>query len=327
MVNPVLSRSAWEDAYKGYEITGVAIRNRNTLQTLSRQATPHDEATHLLDGRILTRVATIFLDDLSEDDVGFRDISGMTHPRLGVSRASFHDGVLVASMDRDGDVYPVGGGLDGPFEKIDAGRWPGLQRLRCIGDQTFAVALARRLYRRVAVGKWEQLPGIPMSTREAEIKGAGFRDVDAFAESDMYAVGGHGDVWHFNGREWRQMDFPTNEQLATVTCGGDGNVYITGEGGSLWVGQQSTWRLLEQRGSSILWNDTRWFNGQLWLASDYQLRVWNGHEIVAPEHEGKPILASGHMDAHDGLLVVADLWTVSTFDGKTWRKVVAPYKN
>lgn len=121
------------------------------------------------------------------------------------------------------------------------------------------------------------------------------------------------------------MVFPVEEQLATVTCGGDGQVYITSEGGSLWVGERSTWRLLERRGSSILWNDTRWFDGQLWLASDYQLRVWNGREIAVPEYEGKPVLASGHMDAHDGLLVVADLWSVSTFDGREWRKVVVPY--
>jgi hypothetical protein len=324
---PHLSRAAWADAYQGYEIVAVAIRDRNTLQTVSRKTIPHEQATHLLDGQIPTRVASIFLDDGSDENVGYREITGMTHPRLGVSRAPFHNGVLVASMDRDGDTYPVGGGLDGPFEKIDPGRWPGLQRLKCIADQTYAVALARRLYRRTAVGKWEQIGGIPMSTDEAALKGAGFKDLDAFSESDMYAVGGHGDVWHFDGRAWRQMGFPTNEQLATVTCAGDGNVYITSEGGSLWVGQHSTWRLLEKRGSSVLWNDVRWFDGKLWLASDYQLRVWNGREIVTPEHDGKTILASGHMDAHDGLLVIADLWTVSTFDGQAWRKVVAPYKD
>jgi len=324
---PHVSRGTWADVYQGHEIVGVAIRDRNTLQTASRKAIPPDQATHLLDGQIPTRVATIFLDDMSDENVGYREITGMTHPRLGVSRAAFHQGVLLASMDRDGDTYPVGGGLDGPFEKIDPGRWPGLQRLKCIAGQTYAVALARRLYRRTAVGRWEPVGGIPMSTDEAALKAAGFRDLDAFSESDMYAVGGHGDVWHFDGGHWRQMGFPTNEQLATVTCAGDGNVYVTSEGGSLWVGQHSTWRLLEQRGSSVLWNDVRWFDGRLWLASDYQLRVWDGREIVAPEHDGKPVLASGHMDAHDGLLAIADLWTVSTFDGQAWRKVVAPYRD
>ncbi len=324
---PHLSRSVWADVYQGQDIVGVAIRHRRTLQTLSRPAMPQDQASRLLDGQIPTRVATIFLDDPSDDNVGFRDLSGMTHPRLGVSRAPFHDGVLVASMDRDGDVYPVGGGLDGPFEKIHPGGWPGLQRLRCIGDETFAVALARRLYRRVGVGQWERLAGIPVSHNEGDLQAAGFRDLDGVSTAEMYAVGGHGDVWHFERGEWRQMEFPSPVPLATVTCGGDGNVYITGEGGSLWVGERSTWRLLHQGESSVLWNDARWFQGQLWLASDYQLRVWDGRELVAPMHAGKPMLASGHMDAHDGLLAVADLRTVSTFDGHTWRQAVVPFKD
>lgn len=66
----------------------------------------------------------------------------------------------------------------------------------------------------------------------------------------------------------------------------------------------------------------RCFGGQLWVASDYQLRVRIGHELVAPEHKGRPVLASGYMDAHDGLLVVADLWSASTFDGAVWRQKV-----
>lgn len=327
MPSPHLSRAAWTDVYQGQEITGVAIRNRHTLQTLSRPVTSPDTASRLLDGQIPCRVATIFLDDATEDNVGFRDLVGMTHPRLGISRAPFHDGLLVASMDRDGDVYPLGGAVEGPFEKIDVGQWPALQRLRCVGDQTFAVALARGIYRRVELGQWERLPGLPRPTIESALSRAGFRDLDGWSASDLYAVGGLGDVWHFNGSEWRAMDFPSSEPLATVTCGGDGHVYITGEGGSLWVGQRADWRRLLSGQSSILWNDTRWFNGRLWLASDYQLRVWNGQTLEAPLHDGRPLVASGHLDAHDGLLAIADLWTVSTFDGTDWRSVVAPWKS
>ncbi|WP_431103433.1 hypothetical protein [Roseateles noduli] len=326
-MEPVLNRSAWEDVFQGYEIVGVAIRDRDSLQTLARKAVTPEEGSHLLDGQIPTRIASIFLLDPEDDNVGFQDLEGFPYPKLGVSRTPFErPGGLVTAMGMDGDTWPFGGG-NGPLEKIAAGARPATQRLKCLFGYTYSVGLGRRIYRRDAVGNWSRIEGIPMSADEDELQAAGFGDIDAFSPSDIYAVGGHGDVWHFNGREWRQMGFPTNEQLATVTCAGDGNVYVTSEGGSLWVGQHSTWRLLEKRESSVLWNDVRWFNGQLWLASDYQLRVWNGQEIVPPEHAGGTILASGHMDAHDGLLVVADLWTVSTFDGKTWRKVVAPYKD
>lgn len=326
-MNPVINQSAWKDVFQGFEIVDVAVRDRDTIQTLARKAVTPDEGSHLLDGQIPTRIASIFLSDPEDDNVGYQELEGFAYPRLGVSREPFErPGGLVSGMGKDGDTWPFGGG-NGPLEKIAPGIRPATQRLRCLFGYTYSVGLARKIFKRDAVGQWTQVEGIPMSKNEDELQAAGFRDLDAFSPSDMYAVGGHGDVWHFNGREWRQMGFPTNEQLATVTCAGDGNVYITSEGGTLWVGQQSTWRELEKGGSSVLWNDTRWFDGKLWLASDYQLRVWNGREIVAPEHDGKPIIASGHMDAHDGLLVVADLWSVSAFDGQTWRKVVAPYKD
>ena len=324
-MKPVLNRSAWVDVFEGYEIVGVAIRDHETIQTLARKAVTPEQGSHLLDHQIPTRIASIFLSDPEDDNVGFQELEGMAYPRLGVSRVPFErPGGLVASMSRDGDTWPFGGGT-GPLEKIAPGKRPGTSRLRCLWGYTYAMGIAREIHKRVAVGKWERIEGFPELKNGS--KGTGFHDLDAFSESDMYAVGGHGDVWHFDGRVWRQMGFPTNERLATVTCAGDGNVYITSEGGSLWVGQHSTWRLLEKRGSSVLWNDVRWFDGKLWLASDYQLRVWNGREIVTPEHDGKTILASGHMDAHDGLLVIADLWTVSTFDGQEWRKIVAPYKD
>lgn len=322
-----VQRAAWKNIYEGYEIIGVAVRSSTVLQTVAKKAIDPDEASHFLNEQIPTRIASVFLDDVSEDNAGFREISGMRYPKIGVSRTAFHEGALLASLDRDGDVYPVGGGLDGPFEKIAIGAWPGTQRLKCLWGHTYSVGLAREIYKRVAVGQWEKLDAIPAPAGKFAIDAAGFNDLDAFGESDMYAVGGHGDVWHFDGSAWRQMGFPTNEQLATVTCAGDGNVYITSEGGSLWVGQKSTWKLLEQRGSSVLWNDVQWFNGQLWLCSDYMLRVWDGKAIVTPEHEGKPVVMSGHMDAYDGILAVADLWTVSVFDGQQWRKVVAPYKD
>lgn len=324
--HPHISKNKWEEIVQGFEITGIAVRDRNVLQMLARQHVPPAQASLMQDSEIPTRLSSIFLDDSTDNNIECQQLSHMPFPTLGVSRAPFvRPGGLAAAMNVDGDIWPLGGG-NGPLEKISPGGWPGTSRLRCVGAHTYAVGTAREIHKRVAVGRWEKLVGIEAPRNEAEMQASGFDDMDGFSESDLYAVGGHGDVWQFNGRDWRQCAFPSRERLATVTCAGDGNVYITGEGGSLWIGQNSSWRLLERRNTTVLWNDVRWFQGQLWLASDYQLRIWDGHEISTPQHRGRSVIASGHMDAHDGLLAIADLWSVSSFDGDSWRWVVSPYQ-
>jgi hypothetical protein len=131
----------------------------------------------------------------------------------------------------------------------------------------------------------------------------------------------------YNGKEWEATGFPTNEQLATVTCAGDGNVYISSEGGSLWCGRKYNWKPIYKGGSTVLWNDSVWFDNKLWLASDYQLRVWDGKKLQEADAPNGEVPNWGHMDARDGLLVVASLEEVMAYDGKAWRTLVTPYLN
>jgi hypothetical protein len=228
---------------------------------------------------------------------------------------------LLVARNNDGQVYPVGGGQS-KDEFIDPGKVPMPWRIKTIGGYAYSVGGQRKIYKRTAIGHWDRILDIP---RVEAIETVGFRDMDAFSDSDMYAVGGHGDVWHFDGECWSQMGFPSNVQLGTVTCAGDGQVYISGEGGSLWVGHKSSWTRVYQGGSSILWNDVLWFDGQLWLASDYQFCTWDGQRLTPVEHAGKPVFMNGHMDARDGILAIANQEYVMVFDGKTWRTIVAPY--
>jgi hypothetical protein len=336
----ILRKQDWQEAIGGFEITDISVRDRNILYLCARKAMSYDEASHLSDSQIPSRIIGIYLDDEPGDNYGFQEIGGMSLPVLGVSRTPFpRPSGLITSKDRDGDTWPFGGG-SGPMEQIAPGKWTGANRLKCINGFTYSVGSSRDIYKRVAVGQWvpfvngfptaSELPDFSkMSTSKmlSITRTYGFNDMDAFSESDMYAVGGHGDVWHFDGKQWRQMGFPSNVQLATVTCAGDGNVYISGEGGSLWVGQKSTWKSLYKGSSGVLWNDVLWFDNKLWLASDYQFRIWNGKELERVMYKGESVSINGNMDAYDGLLAVASLEVVMTFDGKEWRTIVAPYLN
>jgi len=248
---------------------------------------------------------------------GAKELTGYNHPLIGVARKPIRQGLLVA-RDDDGKVSVMGGGKDFPNEFI-----PMPQRIKCINDYAYSVGSDRTIYKRTDIGKWELFADLSEKRYDGfRISDYGFNDMDAFSETDMYAVGGRGDVWHFDGSIWVQQDFPTNVQLATVTCAGDGYVYVSGEGGTLWRGRKSTWECIYKGNSTVLWNDALWFEGKLWLASDYQSRIWDGEELVPIIHNGEQVPIYG---SEGGLLVIASPDTVMAYDGKDWRTLVAPY--
>ena len=315
-----LNKALWISVVEGWIITDCAVREKNILQLCLRKNLPHEEALQLLDHDIQTKSLSIYL-DTPNDPYGLSTMTGYNKPRVGVARKPKGQALVVA-RNSDGQVNVFGGGKDFPDEYIHKDGWPMTWRIKCINGYAYSVGGQRKIYKRSDIGKWEKFADLPKSE---QVETVGFNDMDAFSESDMYAVGGHGDVWHYDGKQWDQIGFPSNVQLGTVTCAGDGNVYISGEGGSLWVGKSSTWKSIYTGGSSILWNDVLWFENKLWLSSDYQFRIWNGKELEPVTHKGKDVPMIGHMDAYDGLLAIASSEYVMTYDGVAWKTVVAPY--
>lgn len=325
-----IDEKSWQTAFKGWLITDCAVRDRNSIYLCLQKADSPDKTSAIWYADISTSMVSVFTDAAPPDDFGHLVFdTGFHLATLGVSRPPFsHPQALLVSRGKNGDVWPRGSGMDGPLEYIHQDGDGDLftMRLKCAANATYAVVSHRRVYKRVAIGQWEPLnAGFPDEERSyISSLIQGFSDLDAFSETDMYAVGGAGDVWHYDGTRWTRMAFPSTDGLDTVTCAGDGNVYISGEG-SLWVGKKSTWKSLYLGGSSILWNDVLWFEDKLWLASDYQFRIWNGTELVPVMHAGREVPILGHMDAYDGLLAIASPEYVMTYDGVNWKTIVAPY--
>lgn len=317
-----IKKDLWAKHFQSWHITDCAVREKSVVYFCLRKKTSPEEASLIFDHDIRSKLFVLSLSSPTGDRFGATTLEGYNKPRVGVSRKPLPQGLLV-SRNNDGQVNIMGGGVDTADEFIAPGKVPMTARVKCINDYAYSVGGGRAIYKREDIGKWIKIdagfPAVEADTAQ------GFNDMDAFSETDMYAVGGHGDVWHFDGKLWTQQGFPSNVQLATVTCAGDGQVYISGEGGSLWRGKLSTWELIYQGASSILWNDVLWFDGKLWLASDYQARTWDGKQLQPITHNGQQIPIYGHMDAHDGLLVIASPEVVKAYDGKEWRTLVASY--
>lgn len=315
-------KELWTEGLKDWLITDCSVRSHNIVYIIARQKVSAEKASLMWDHDILTRFCAIYTDNNPEQSLGWQELDGFNKPLCGVAQKPLSQGLVVA-RNSSGDVWAAGSGKEGPMEHIAPAQWPMTERIKCINGYAYSVGSSRKIYKRVDIGEWEKFADLPPGGDNPEL--TGFNDMDAFSESDIYAVGGHGDVWHFDGKIWMQMGFPSNVTLATVTCAGDGKVYVSGEGGTLWRGRESTWERVYKGDSSILWNDAMWFEDKLWLASDYQLRIWDGKELTPVTHKGKSVPIYGHMDACDGLLVVASPEVVMAYDGNDWQTLVAPY--
>jgi hypothetical protein len=166
-------------------------------------------------------------------------------------------------------------------ETIDIAKNCPIMQLRNIAGKAYVAAGWRTVFRREGPNEWICLRGNDQEEIE-EFKKTnqeyGFNDIGGFAEDDIYACGGDGDVMHFNGREWRQLYCPTNEELLSICCAPDGKVYIGGQRGSLIVGRGDQWEVLKSKAPDEI-NDLAWFKGRLYMTC----RTYGINEL----HEGQ----------------------------------------
>lgn len=324
-----LHRKAWQESFQGWNIVDCAIRNRDFVYLILRKDIPPEQISLTWDHDVPSRLAVLYLNETDpQEKWGHQDLEGFLLTFGGASLTPTAQGLALSA---NGDVFASGSGKSGMEKVLPEGGTISLRKCRTIAGRSHAVGYARGVYRRMDIGRWERLahglPDLDVASMPAdELTDFGFEDIDGFAENDLYAVGGKGDVWHYDGKIWIPCEFPANWPLLTVCCAGDGQVYISGEGGSLWKGRGDTWTQIWKNEYTLPYNDARWYEGKLWLSSDYMFDQWTGSAIEHVHHAGKRVDARGHMDVGDGILVVAEANRVSLFDGADWRTLVAPYR-
>ncbi|WP_348945265.1 hypothetical protein ABHF33_01250 [Chitinibacter sp. FCG-7] len=208
--------------------------------------------------------------------------------------------------------------------------------------KVYAVGSGRRILRREGVEQWVDLraegKGVPLPEQlpsEGETSWSitlGFQDLAAFAANDMYAVGGYGDVWRFNGEHWQQCAFPSNAHLETVCCGSDGRVYISDQKGKVWAGRENRWELLAN--SDLPWGsqpiDAVWFADRLILGGWGGLFALDGKELV-PLQEIDPrspnAMVSGRLDVSPcgQFLLTAGPYGACLYNGQRWTRLFSMF--
>ena len=301
----------------GYELSGCAIRRWNIIAFWGHEWDDPDP----LEVRP-TRVYFYYPDEPADERWAYREIGKTRGLRGCGAMAPEERWVFVAD---DGEVYVVGGGDDAFESPIVAKPFHFFSNVKCIrGGKAYAVGPRRKAYVREAPDTWRQLSMGPAQEQGAtSLDTGGFSDIDGFAEDDLYACGGRGDLWNFDGQSWKRVDIPTNETLRRLCCASDGLVYVVTLGRELWVGRAQTWTLVVQDLTDAAFESIVEFGNRVILSTESAL-----FEVVKtsirPASLGKmpPMKSCSFLAAGDGILVVSGSRDACSFDGSVWSVII-----
>jgi len=197
-----------------------------------------------------------------------------------------------------------------------------LTNVNCVaGCDILAVGAARQVYRKVGIGDWVRQDQTCKPEQPKDRARVAFLSVDGFSAVDVYAVGWDGQIWHFDGNVWVQIDSPTNMMLFSVRCCSNGDVYACGQNGIILRERNSTWSILEQTETLESLRDIEEFGGKLYLCSNDILYVIQEDELI-PEFADYQARSFGKLKATDQVLLSIGLKDAAVFDGHAWQQLL-----
>ena len=195
---------------------------------------------------------------------------------------------------------------------------------KVISGRMFAVSDWRLALRRDGINKWTILDnGIPDPAELDPNSEEGFSVIDGFSENDIYAAGLCADVWHWNGVIWKQIELPTNVDIYSICCGGDGLVYISTGVRTIWVGRNNKWKAIKYD-QEIKFVNMTWFKDRIYMAyagTLYEIKDGKFQESELNSHKDKPADCS-FIDANDEVMLMGSKLEIATFDGKEFTTIM-----
>lgn len=270
------------------------------------------------------RILPFFRDALEGDRLGWETLNQWGRIRGGAALAPTNQFIGVELQnDR---VFVSGAGevyedlpLTGPLPNNP--NRGGIIRIKTLGGYAYVCGGNRSFGKRIGRGQWmSHNPNIP-TVKKASLRN-GFRDFDGFSETDIYVAGGSGDIWHFDGENWRPIPFPSNANIQTVCCGADGNVYISCYEGLTFMGRGDRWKKIYDGGIRLGWRDMVWHGDCAWCTNDNG--IWTILDGKVEEKRDLPSdirVCAGNMYVNDGVLLVAGLGGAAYLEDGQWQAI------
>ncbi|MBF5005298.1 hypothetical protein [Diaphorobacter caeni] len=323
-----MNKKDFDTFFRNFHFIGCAVRSSNIVYLLGRQLYESEEGGGSPEEPdVDKRVINIVLDRVGAGRYGQSTLADFGVCNISVQDYPKHHSVTI---DYQGQVWGQGSGILGVEKSIgyDLENGPqrgGVIRVKKIGSHVYGVGARRSVCKRLGVGEWKAvwdgLP-IPVVKRSVELNNFGFADIDGFDETDIYAVGGNGDVWQFDGNKWSQISFPTNQDLRNVCCGKDGRVYIAAQGGVTYRGRHDVWEKVSDACTAQWFKDMVWYQNKLWATNDYSIWCLGDKGFNEPDLPDFVRSSAGSMSEADGILLLAGMYGSSLYDGGKWVSLV-----
>ena len=295
----------------GYNVIDCEVKDKDTFYLLGREDYTQrkgwrDSQEAPGEGKLAKRILVLRTNNPEEKQWGHMHLTGLDTSVCAMSHRP-EEKILV--VDADAKTWaqnPNSNGFEpGITYKGHGGLLAGsVNRAKSFGGELLACATQRQLFRRLGPSQWELVGGeIPVS--EADFRDCGFHDFDQFSSSDIYAAGGSGDLWHFNGTAWRRCKFPSNWGLSAVKCAPDGQVYVAAST-VVYRGTGDRWERLKTKAQlSLPIKDLVWYDGELWATNDYGVWVLKDGELVDADLPAGVKVCAGNLATRDGVLLLA----------------------
>jgi len=318
----MITLEEYEEILSGYSITDCAVRSKDIFVFIGTDILTDEEVElYKREGYSLSRrdrVIATFLRQGGKDNRERHwygdDLEVWPTCYIGASNKPKSHSITTSLDDLQQRVFITGGGFsyeDSPIKHVAHGgiSRSTITRLKTIDDWLYFCGGDRNIGKRIDKGEWislnNTLPELNTGDTIRDITESGFSDIDGFSETDIYAAGGHGDVWNFNGTEWKPIPFPTNQTLESLCCGGDGNVYISGYEGLTYMGRDDQWKKINDGGINLGWRDMVWYGDSVWCTNDNG--VWTIHNGKVKRADLPPEISAcaGHLYVNDGVMLLA----------------------
>jgi hypothetical protein len=251
--------------------------------------------------------------------------TGFPFPMLGVAPNLGKTSVMLGSIDGVAVQGDAGSGLWPDIPKSPTGPIStGPTNVATIDGKLHVCAGWRHVCYLNDAREWvsirHNLPDPPNPKKATRF---GFAAIAGFDANDIYAAGGEGDLWRFDGQQWHQCKVPTDKYMESLCCAGDGYVYVGLQSGGLLRGRENEWQVIHEDRMSVPFKDIVWYQDRLWCTSEYGL--WTLGQDGTLGNDDIPALATacgGNLSTADGILLVGGLNGAAIHDGSQWHRLL-----